>query len=80
MFVFFVMKYNNIDNFSYVHYWSTKFKEAPLTTYCSTLLMDCTPDGQPSKNEHYFLLSDCLSEDKTLRDEIHRAKLVCISM
>ncbi|KYQ48437.1 hypothetical protein ALC60_12493 [Trachymyrmex zeteki] len=60
---------------SYVHYWSTKFKEAPLTTYCSTVLMDCTPDGQPSKNEHYFLLSDCLSEDKTLRDEIHRAKL-----
>ncbi|TGZ56171.1 Uncharacterized protein DBV15_01680 [Temnothorax longispinosus] len=60
---------------SYVHYWSIKFKEAPLTTYCSTLLMDCTPDGQPSKNEHYFLLSDCLSEDKTLRDEIHRAKL-----
>ncbi|XP_018045117.1 PREDICTED: zinc finger protein 277 [Atta colombica] len=60
---------------SYVHYWSTKFKEASLTTYCSTLLMDCTPDGQPSKNEHYFLLSDCLSEDKTLRDEIHRAKL-----
>ncbi|XP_012062275.1 PREDICTED: zinc finger protein 277 [Atta cephalotes] len=60
---------------SYVHYWSTKFKEAPLMTYCSTLLMDCTPDGQPSKNEHYFLLSDCLSEDKTLRDEIHRAKL-----
>ncbi|XP_077256045.1 zinc finger protein 277 [Temnothorax americanus] len=60
---------------SYVHYWSIKFKKAPLTTYCSTLLMDCTPDGQPSKNEHYFLLSDCLSEDKTLRDEIHRAKL-----
>ncbi|XP_018342205.1 PREDICTED: zinc finger protein 277 [Trachymyrmex septentrionalis] len=60
---------------SYVHYWSTKFKEEPLTTYCSTMLMDCTPDGQPSKNEHYFLLSDCLSEDKTLRDEIHRAKL-----
>lgn len=60
---------------SYVYYWSIKFKEAPLTTYCSTMLMDCTPDGQPSKNEQYFLLSDCLSEDKTLRDEIHRAKL-----
>ncbi|XP_018399588.1 PREDICTED: zinc finger protein 277 [Cyphomyrmex costatus] len=60
---------------SYVHYWSIKFKETPLTTYCTTILMDCTPNGQPSKNEHYFLLSDCLSEDKTLRDEIHRAKL-----
>lgn len=49
-------------------------------TYCTTLLMDRTPDDQPSKNEHYFLLSDCLLEDKTLRSEIHQAKLVCISM
>ncbi|XP_029178018.1 zinc finger protein 277 [Nylanderia fulva] len=60
---------------SYIHYWKVKFREAPLTTYCTTLLMDRTPDDQPSKNEHYFLLSDCLSEDKTLRSEIHQAKL-----
>ncbi|KAG7203364.1 hypothetical protein KM043_013439 [Ampulex compressa] len=60
---------------SYIHYWSVKFKEEPLTNFCTTLLMDCTPDGKPSKNECYFLLSDCISEDKTLRDEIHRAKL-----
>lgn len=40
--------------------------------------MDCTPDGKPSKNESYFLLSDCLLEDKTLRDEIKQAKIVCI--
>lgn len=38
--------------------------------------MDCSPDGKPSKNESYFLLSDCISEDKTLRDEIYRVKLV----
>lgn len=49
-----------------------------MTNYCTTLLMDCTPDGKPSKNEHFFLLSDCLSEDKTLRYEIHRAKLVYV--
>ncbi|KAK2583997.1 hypothetical protein KPH14_006456 [Odynerus spinipes] len=60
---------------SYVHYWSIQFKEQPLTNFCTTLLMDCTPDGKPSKNESYFLLSDCISEDKTLRDEIHRVKL-----
>ncbi|XP_020281904.1 zinc finger protein 277 [Pseudomyrmex gracilis] len=60
---------------SYVHYWNVKFKEAPLTNYCTTMLMDCTPDGQPSKSEHYYLLSDCLSEDKILREEIHLAKL-----
>ncbi|XP_006608794.2 zinc finger protein 277 [Apis dorsata] len=60
---------------SYVHYWSVKFKEEPLTKFCTTMLMDCTPDGKPSKNERYFLLSDCISEDKILRDEIHQAKL-----
>ncbi|XP_053982205.1 zinc finger protein 277 isoform X2 [Hylaeus volcanicus] len=60
---------------SYIHYWGFKFKEEPLTTYCTTMVMDCTPDGKPSKNESYFLLSDCILEDKTLRDEIYQAKL-----
>ncbi|XP_060818823.1 zinc finger protein 277 [Bombus pascuorum] len=60
---------------SYIHYWSVKFKEEPLTKFCTTMLMDCTPAGEPSKNEKYYLLSDCISEDKTLRDEIHQAKL-----
>lgn len=41
--------------------------------------MNCTPDGKPCENERYFLLSDCIFEDKTLRDEIHRAKLVLIT-
>ena len=60
---------------SYIHYWSVKFKEEPLTKFCTTMLMDCTPDGKPCKNTIYYLLSDCTSEDKTLRDEIHIAKL-----
>ncbi|KAK0181496.1 hypothetical protein PV327_003775 [Microctonus hyperodae] len=60
---------------SYVHYWRVKFSEQLLTTFCTTVLMDCTPDGEPSKNEVYYLLSDCISEDKTLRDELRRAKL-----
>ncbi|CAK9825364.1 Zinc finger protein 277 [Anthophora retusa] len=60
---------------SYIYYWGVKFKEEPLTKYCTTMLMDCTPDGKPSKNETYFLLSDCISEDKILRDEIHHARL-----
>ncbi|XP_029053222.1 zinc finger protein 277 [Osmia bicornis bicornis] len=60
---------------SYIHYWSVKFKEEPVTNFCTTVLMNCTPDGKPCENERYFLLSDCIFEDKTLRDEIHRAKL-----
>ncbi|KAK0081599.1 hypothetical protein PV326_007603 [Microctonus aethiopoides] len=60
---------------SYIHYWRVKFSEQLLTTFCTTVLMDCTPDGKPSKNEVYYLLSNCISEDKTLRDELHRAKL-----
>lgn len=79
---------NNIQNyfstnkkkyffFSYVYYWRVKFREEPLTTFCTSFLSDCTPDGKPSKNEPYFLLSDCISEDKTLREELQREKLVC---
>ncbi|KOC69728.1 Zinc finger protein 277, partial [Habropoda laboriosa] len=60
---------------SYIHYWGVKFREEPLTKFCTTMLMDCTPDGKPSKNETYFLLSDCISEDKVLREEIHCARL-----
>lgn len=66
----------NIRYSSYIHYWGVKFKEEPITTFCTTILMDCTPDGKPSKNEVYYLLSDCISEDRTLRDELHRARLV----
>ncbi|XP_046609624.1 zinc finger protein 277 isoform X1 [Neodiprion virginianus] len=60
---------------SYIHYWRVKLSEAPLTQFCTSLLMDCTPDGKPSKNEPYFLLSDCVAEDKTVRFEIQQAKL-----
>nr|XP_012146711.1 PREDICTED: zinc finger protein 277 [Megachile rotundata]XP_012146712.1 PREDICTED: zinc finger protein 277 [Megachile rotundata]XP_012146713.1 PREDICTED: zinc finger protein 277 [Megachile rotundata]XP_012146714.1 PREDICTED: zinc finger protein 277 [Megachile rotundata] len=60
---------------SYIHYWGIKFEKEPLTTYCTTVLMKCTPDGKPSENETYYLLSDCISEDKAVRDEIHRARL-----
>ncbi|XP_015124500.1 zinc finger protein 277 isoform X2 [Diachasma alloeum] len=60
---------------SYVNHWRVKFSEATLTEFCTTLLMNCTPDGKPSKNEVYFLLSDCLPEEKALRDEIHRSRL-----
>lgn len=61
---------------SYIRYWSNRFKEHPITDFCTTILMDCTPDGKPSKDESYFLLSDCISEDKALRDEVYKVKLV----
>ncbi|XP_043671219.1 uncharacterized protein LOC122630610 isoform X2 [Vespula pensylvanica] len=60
---------------SYIRYWSNRFKEHPITDFCTTILMDCTPDGKPSKDESYFLLSDCISEDKALRDEVYKVKL-----
>ncbi|XP_033208041.1 zinc finger protein 277 [Belonocnema kinseyi] len=60
---------------SYVYYWRVKFREEPLTTFCTSFLSDYTPDGKPSINEPYFLLSDCISEDKTLREELQREKL-----
>jgi hypothetical protein len=33
-------------------------------------------ENTSNQNKIYFLLSDCLTEDKILRDEIHHAKLV----
>ncbi|KAF7399783.1 hypothetical protein HZH68_008375 [Vespula germanica] len=60
---------------SYIRYWRNRFKEHPITDFCTTILMDCTPDGKPSKDESYFLLSDCISEDKALRDEVYKVKL-----
>ncbi|XP_063989668.1 zinc finger protein 277 isoform X2 [Diachasmimorpha longicaudata] len=60
---------------SYVNHWRVKFTDTSITEFCTTLLTNCTPDGKPSENEAYFLLSDCLPEEKTLRDEIHRARL-----
>ena len=55
-----------------------KFKEQPLTTFCTTLTDSCNLKSEEGKTSHefYFLLSDCLMEDKTLRDELQRAKLV----
>lgn len=60
---------------SYVNYWRVKFRDEPLTKFCTTFLGDCTPDGKASKNENYFLLSDCIAEDKILRSELRREKL-----
>lgn len=65
---------------SYVRYWKLKFKEQPLTTYCTSFVMnkkDSTlEDKKSNQSDFYFLLSDCLMEDKTLRYELQRAKLV----
>ncbi|XP_011496538.1 PREDICTED: zinc finger protein 277 [Ceratosolen solmsi marchali] len=63
---------------SYIRYWRIKFKEQPITEFCTTLTMDSNSQSNKdnkSNQKLYFLLSDCLTEDKTLRDEIQRAKL-----
>ncbi|OXU26081.1 hypothetical protein TSAR_000197, partial [Trichomalopsis sarcophagae] len=64
---------------SYIRYWRVKFKEQPLTTFCTTLTAEkkdsASADSIPGIDDFYFLLSDCLMEDKTLRDELRRAKL-----
>ncbi|XP_023245306.1 zinc finger protein 277 isoform X2 [Copidosoma floridanum] len=63
---------------SYVRYWKIKFKGQLLTTYCTTFYMDkkdVTPKNTTNQDEFYFLLSDCLMEDKTLRYELKQAKL-----
>lgn len=42
------------------------------------MLLDKKPDGTYSKDEKYYLLSDVISEDKTLRFELQQNRLVSI--
>ncbi|XP_014238381.1 zinc finger protein 277 isoform X1 [Trichogramma pretiosum] len=64
---------------SYIRYWKVRFRGQLLTTFCTTLKEDKPKDSSSGDNQlktdYYFMLSDCLAEDKALRDELSRAKL-----
>ncbi|XP_059485528.1 zinc finger protein 277 [Neocloeon triangulifer] len=63
---------------SYVNFWKVRMRSGPLEEFCSVMKMDVTPDGQPSKDETYFLLSDILPEDKLLREGLQEKRLNAI--
>ncbi|XP_063223627.1 zinc finger protein 277 [Bacillus rossius redtenbacheri] len=60
---------------SYLDYWRVRFASYPIKNFCSTVLLDVKPDGSPSPEEEYFLLSDVLPEDKLLREGLQQKRL-----
>uniref|UniRef100_A0A336MJW3 CSON001678 protein n=1 Tax=Culicoides sonorensis TaxID=179676 RepID=A0A336MJW3_CULSO len=54
----------------YLKSWQKSFQGHAITEYCTTMLLDKTPDGKPSSNEKYYLLSDIVAEDREIRRKI----------
>lgn len=63
--------------FSYVRYWRVRLKDQPLADFCNKFNCNFEPlDDKPNQEEVYVLPAVFLREDKVLRDELHRTKLV----
>lgn len=61
-----------------MRYWFNHFfcvLGTNIQEYCTTLLLDQLPDGTPSKNESYYLLSDVLPIDYEIRQTLHAKRL-----
>lgn len=54
----------------YLKSWKKVFDGHQITEYCTTMLLDKTPDGKASPNEKYYLLSDIVSEDRQIRGKV----------
>ncbi|XP_055384626.1 zinc finger protein 277 [Condylostylus longicornis] len=59
----------------YLIFWSKELKEHGLEHFCTTMLLDQLPDGAPSKDEKYYLLSDILPKDLEIRKKLHISRL-----
>lgn len=66
---------NLISQFQrYLLYWKARFKEQPVDDFCSTILTN-TGDKDIGPKEQYYLLSDVLPEDKSLRNFLQKKTL-----
>lgn len=61
----------------YIRYWKSKFKEKPLTAYCTTMRADVSEKGSEYKVEEreFSLLSDIVPEDRQLRQQLQIDRL-----
>ncbi|XP_069141616.1 zinc finger protein 277-like isoform X2 [Argopecten irradians] len=58
----------------YLVYWKQRFKEQPITDFCSVIKTN-TGEKDRDPSEDYFLLSDVLPEDKCYRQYLQKRKL-----
>ncbi|MEJ1286458.1 hypothetical protein NN561_017466 [Cricetulus griseus] len=60
----------------YILYWRKRFTEQPITDFCSVIRINSTAPFEEQDN--YFLLCDVLPEDRILREELQKQRLVRI--
>lgn len=67
---------NSIGDFkSYTKYWSERLKGKPLDEFCFKIVTNSLGTDK-GEQEEYYLLSDSLPEEKTLRESLQKHKLV----
>lgn len=54
----------------YLRAWKKSFEGYGIAEYCTTMLLDQMPDGKPSPNEKYYLLSDIVAVDREIRQKV----------
>lgn len=54
----------------YLRFWRKNFEGHLITEFCTTMLLDKTPDGQSSPNEKYYLLSNIVPQDFEIRKKL----------
>ena len=59
---------------SYIHYWKRRFRESPITEFCSVININSRAEDIGPKLQ-YNLLCDGLPEDKQLREQLQMNKL-----
>jgi len=62
----------------YLKYWKVLFDAHNIAMFCTTMLLNQKPDGTPSQDEKYYLLSDVVKEDREIRQQLHTKYLATI--
>ncbi|XP_036183181.1 zinc finger protein 277 isoform X2 [Myotis myotis] len=57
----------------YILYWRRRFREQPITDFCSVIRINSTAPLE--EQDSYFLLCDVLPEDRVLREELQAQRL-----
>jgi hypothetical protein len=71
---------NSIGDFKiYIKYWSERLKSHTLDEFCFKIVTNSLGTDK-GEQEEYYLLSDSLPEDKSLRESLQKNKLVIFSL
>ncbi|GFO06365.1 Zinc finger protein 277 [Plakobranchus ocellatus] len=73
---FVIADVNFIGNLAvYLRYWKERLKTRPISEFCSKIVTNTGVKDEAEKEE-FYLLCDALPEDKDIREQLQRKKLV----